>query len=32
VESLQKQLTMDVRRLKDECETKKKKVREAGPA
>jgi hypothetical protein len=32
VESLQKQLAMDVRRLKDECETKKKKVREAGLA
>jgi hypothetical protein len=29
-ESLQNQLAMDIRRLNDECETKKKKVR--GPA
>jgi len=30
VESLEKQLAMDIRRLNDECETKKAKVR--GPA
>jgi len=29
-ESLQKQLAMDIRRLNEECETKKAKAREAG--
>jgi len=32
IESLQNQLAMDMRRLTDECETKKSKVREAGSA
>ena len=32
IESLQKQLAMDIRRLNDECETKKTKVRAAGSA
>jgi hypothetical protein len=31
-ESLQKQLTMDTRRLNEECETKKAKAREGGSA
>ncbi len=31
-ESLRKQLAMDTRRLKDECETKKARAREAGSA
>ena len=30
-ESLQNQLAMDIRRLNDECETKKARVREPGP-
>jgi hypothetical protein len=32
IESLQKQLAMDLRRLNDECDTKKTKAREAGAA
>jgi hypothetical protein len=32
VESLQQQLAMDARRINDECETKKTKIRNAGTA